>query len=386
MSASFVNEYQQKLYDDLMALSAGDEAFFHKDFFNGGHSYRIFNYRLASYTQFLLPSALESRGIMFKMSGFDRDISLASLPMEKFFNLNENPMTMGLDLSTIVEAESKADGSLISTYVANRGLWLKSKGSIESDQCIGAMGWLQSHQVFYNQLLYLAAAGYTINMEWCSPSNRIVLPYDTSRLIVLNVRRHSDGAYMTMEDLFDEYIGEIDEIEARVADRLTCSDWNAWANQIVPNETGVEGYVIRMESGQRVKIKTPWYMALHHTKDSINSPRRLFEAVIEEATDDMRSLFHDDPQAIALIAEMEEWVDELYNHMVSSVEAYHAENKDLERKEYAIKGQAELKKMYFGLAMQKYLGKEPDYKAFIKSKWKDLGLKDREEVSDEDSD
>ena len=371
-----MNEYQQELYDNLMAVCER-EAFFYKDFFNGGHNFRIFNYRLGSYTDFMIPGALEARGIMFKMAG-SNPFSLASLPMEKFFNLNENPLVMGLDLSTIIEAESKADGSLISTYVSNRRLWLKTKGSIESEQCIHAMSWLQSHQRFEQQLLYLAAAGYTINMEWVSPSNRIVLPYDSSRLIVLNVRRHHDGAYVTMEDLFNEYVGEIDEIEARVCDTLTCSDWDTWVTQIVPNETGVEGYVVRLESGMRVKIKTPWYLALHHTKDSINSPRRLFEAVIEEATDDMRSLFHDDPQAIALIAEMEVWVDELYNHMVDSVEAYYAENKDLERKEYAIKGQAELKKMYFGLAMQKYVGKEPDYKAFIKSKWKDLGLKDRE--------
>ena len=59
----------------------------------------------------------------------------------------------------------------------------------------------------------------------------------------------------------------------------------------------IEGYVIRLASGQRVKIKTAWYLALHHTKDSINSPRRLFEAVLEEATDDMRSLFYDDKLA-----------------------------------------------------------------------------------------
>ncbi len=58
-------------------------------------------------------------------------------------------------------------------------------------------------------------------------------------------------------------------------------------------------------------------------------------------------------------------------------------NKDLSQKEYAIKGQAELTRMYFGLAMNKYTGRSVDYKAFLKKQWKKLGLKDKEEEINE---
>ena len=94
-----------------------------------------------------------------------------------------------------------------------------------------------------------------------------------------------------------------------------------------------------MEDGMRFKVKTEWYLVQHRAKDSINSDRRLFEAVLEEATDDLRTLFHEDPLVIKRIEEMEVKVDDLYNHMVDTVERFYERNKNLERKEYAILGQ-----------------------------------------------
>jgi len=97
---------------------------------------------------------------------------------------------------------------------------------------------------------------------------------------------------------------------------------------------------------------------------------------LEEATDDLRTLFHDDELAIQMIVDMETFVEGKYNHMVDSVERFYERNKHMERKEFAILGQEELNRMYFGLAMQRYVGKDVDYKTFLKGKWKHLGLKD----------
>jgi len=49
------------------------------------------------------------------------------------------------------------------------------------------------------------------------------------------------------------------------------------------------------------------------------------------------------------------------------------------QKDYAILGQEELTRMYFGLAMSKFVGREVNYKDFLKKQWKKLGLTDREE-------
>lgn len=382
-----MNDYQYNLYTALMALVESNEAFYYADFEKDGVYYRIFNYRLASYSDFLVPGALECRGIMFEID-HDGDeahpFRLVSLPMEKFFNLYENPFTMDLDLTTIVSIEDKADGSLISTYIHHDDLMLKTKGSINSDQCIAAMEWLNRPEnlKFKNQLHTLAWRDQTVNMEWTAPDNRIVLGYEESSLRVLNIRDNTTGDYVEY-DLLKMCRNDYDEILAHWTTRFNIKDTVEFVKSI-PDMQNIEGFVVRLASGQRVKIKTTWYLALHHTKNSINSPRRLFEAVLEEATDDMKSLFHDDPLALKQIDEMEKFVEEKYNHMVDTVERFYERNKHLERKDYAILGQKELDKtMYFGLAMNKYVGKSVDYKAFLKSKWKQLGLKDEAKATDE---
>lgn len=368
-----MNPFQKKLYTDLIALTEANEAFYFQDFELDGRTYRIFNYRLASYTDFQLPGAMECRGVMFEVVSVhittDRVVTdpvrLASLPMEKFFNLNENPMTMGLDLSKVKAIEEKVDGSLMSTYLHNDELRLKSKGSISSDQALAAMKWLSRNGPFKEMLIAAAKLDTTVNLEWCSPEHRIVLGYMEPTLKVLNIRDNVNGSYYTLPAVWDQY----------AVKRIESNDPVAFVASI-PAMTDLEGFVVVLESGQRIKIKCEWYLSLHHAKDSVNNPRRLFECILEEGVDDLRSMFSADPLAMKLIDEMQIKVNHLYNEMVKLVEDYYTANKDLSKKDYAIKGQQELPRLYFGLAMNKYVGKAMNYKEFLKGKWKDLGLKD----------
>jgi hypothetical protein len=55
----------------------------------------------------------------------------------------------------------------------------------------------------------------------------------------------------------------------------------------------------------------------------------------------------------------------------------------MERKDFAIKGQAELDKLCFGLVMAKYSGKEVDYKATLIKHRKNFGIKDDPEMGAE---
>lgn len=367
--------FQLLLYAQLLDLTKSNEAFYFQDFYLDDKTYRIFNYRLASYTDFLKPGAIECRGVMYEVNG-EEPVRLASLPMEKFFNLNENPSTIGLDLSTVVDVQEKADGSLMSTYMHNGELRLKSKGSLFSEQAIAAMKWLdRPENKHLKNVLTLASLGMnpaTVNLEWCAPEHRIVLGYVEPTLKLLNMRENETGDYVyNLADYFEkEWLVE----SLQVADPVTFV-------ASIPSMTNIEGYVIRLKSGQRVKIKCDWYLSLHHAKDSVNNPRRLFEAILDEGIDDLRSLFYQDTVAMMIIDLMQEKVDHVYNGMVKAVETFYEENKALDRKSYAIKGQQDetLKNgalSYFGLVMTKYVGKPVDYKAYLKGKWRDLGLKD----------
>lgn len=374
-----MNPYQQSLYNDLLRLTEERKAFYFQDFTLDGSVYRIFNYRLASFTDFMQPSGLECRGIMFEMDG-ENPVRLASLPLKKFFNLNECPMTMNLDLTQVKAITVKADGSLISSYLhwdgAEHILCLKSKGSINSTQAQAAMLWIDQpeQQVLRDEVHKLAVMDYTVNFEWVAPDNRIVLSYAEPRLVVLGVRKIDDGSYISREHLFANM--HFPHLTWAWTELYNTGDNEMFIRDVVPTLTGTEGFVVEMNDGLHFKIKTDWYLALHRLKDSINSPRRLFEAVLDEATDDLRASFHDDEQALKMISDMEEFATGLYNEMVETVETYFEANKELERKEYAIKGQQDLKRMYFGLAMTKYIGREPDYKGYLKKQWKTLGLKD----------
>ena len=385
-----MNQFQTELYTNLINLVNSNEAFYFQTFEADGARYQIFNYRLASYTDFLAPDAMECRGIMFEVDKRDvpdRDVPvrLCALPPEKFFNLNENPMTMDLDLTKIDEILLKADGSLMSSYMhmdssGEAVLKLKSKGSISSEQAIAAMEWLEQpdQAMLYHNVTTAMMLGWTVNLEWCSPIHRIVIGYMKPHLKVLNVRNRGDGSYMTYKELIQNFGAD------NVIERLEVDDPVAFVASIPEMLQDIEGYVVRLKSGQRVKIKTNKYLSLHHAKDSVNNPRRLFECILDEGVDDLRGMFYTDPVAIMMIDQMQSKVDHLYNSMVSEVETFYQANKHLDRKEFALKGQADVTPMYFGLVMNLYVKKDPQYKAFLKKRYKELGFKDEKIVESEE--
>ena len=80
---------QIELFNQLVELVKTNEAFYKQEFKLGNSTYWIFNYRLATYTDFLAPGALWCRGTMFEVTQNGDFMRLASLPMPKFFNLGE---------------------------------------------------------------------------------------------------------------------------------------------------------------------------------------------------------------------------------------------------------------------------------------------------------
>ncbi len=368
-----MNDFQRTLYNDLMAACAAGEAFYYVDQDAMGERFRIFLYRLASYTDFMLPNALECRGHTFRM--FDgQPVALASMPMQKFFNNGENPFVMDLDFSQVVEIQNKMDGSLISTACVDghSAFCLKTKGSFHSEQAKAAEILLYSEE--YEDLLMAlyecVGNGWTVNMEYVSPTNRIVLGYEKPALVVLNVRNNENGEYIELKDtpIPEKYWVDSLPIPA---------DVQTFVKSVYESQDHIEGFIFKFRDGKWVKVKTDKYCALHKTKDSISSPRRLFEACVNEGADDLRGMLRDDPVAIQQINHMEWKVAKIYNHLHKSVHDFYNANRGLDRKSYAILGQKQLSDDgTFGLAMNLYVGKEIDIKAFMIKHYKDYGITD----------
>jgi hypothetical protein len=408
--------YATELYTGLCKLVASNNAFYYKEFNVDSRVYRIFNYRMASYTDFTQEYALECRGIMFDITDYkttgptggpDRDagtVVLKCLPMEKFFNLYENPFTTGLDLTKVTKIYEKADGSLISTYIHNNDLRLKSKASTISVQCIDAMKWLDENSVLKNDIYNIAKSGKTVNMEWCSLDNRVVIAYEEPVLKILNIRDHETGLYV------DEYTEKMKCYRVASIDPGTGPE--AFINSIPDMKDDIEGFVIylspkgpvpgsiapggpvpgsiapggpvpgqdplRGPTGieQKVKVKTKAYLARHTAISNVRNPRTLYNLILEEVIDDTRAKFHDDPSIIRQIDEMQIKVDKLFNECATVVEKFHHDNSKLSRKDYAVKAKKDLSDQNFPLAMKRYTNESVDYKEYFKCKWREFGILD----------
>lgn len=374
-------------FNDLMSLVANDESFFFKDFTFEGKKYRIFNYHLASWTSFQTKGALNARGIMFDVSD-EANPMLVSLPPEKFFNYEEG----GVDhtLGRIGDKMVKMDGSLISTYEHMGKLYLKSKGSLFSSQALDAMKLLDKMGKFKSELHAFVKEGFTVNLEYTSPENRIVIPYQKEELTVLSARSHETGENFFATKLKNMLVNRYDEVAKYLVHfeslHLNTINQDEFVRLVRDEQMG-EGYVVEIVLDEKTsyltKIKNIKYIALHQTKDSVNSPKRLFEAIINEASDDLRAMFADDAYVLEKIAKMERHVQPIFNHIIKTVDDFYAQNATLVRKDYAIKAQKEHPEI-MGLLMNAYLQKVNNYKEYaLKHRKEVFGITDEEPVVDE---
>lgn len=352
------------LYRQLMKLCEENTNFIYKDHISiNGTKFRIFNYIIASYTDWLKPGALECRGIMFLMED-DKPVKIASRPMQKFFNYKENPFTMDLDLSNVRLEMSKLDGSLISSFLDGERVYLKSKGSLSSDQAFTSTSMLYMPQ--YADLLEVitefANQDYTVNMEYTSPYNRIVVGYENPHLTILNVRHNVTGEYIPYSELYAnatirKYLVQGEAIAT------DANEMQGYIDELVKQE-GIEGSVFVTEDGLWFKLKTDWYKRLHFTKDSVNNNRRLFEVISNNEGDDLRAMFADDPVALDKIQAFENVYIRALELRYYTVTSINQQLQGLDRKAYALQAQVLLKQhglpQLFPIVMRMYIGMDTD--------------------------
>lgn len=355
-----------KLYQNLIDLTKNNEAFYYVDHQLDDQTYRTFSYRLASYTDFEADGAYEARGIMLNITEPSWP-KIASRPMEKFWNIEElENRGFVFNPDDIERLENKRDGSLISTFLHSGQVRLKSKTSLTSIQAKDAYEYYlnrcETDEEFKNDIEFWVNSRYTVNFEWTSPYNRIVIGYANPELKILNVRHNETGLYLS----FDKHEKYSDSL---FSNSVLADDFDS--------REDIEGVVIILNDGTRIKKKTEKYKQKHKAKDKIMNDRGLFEAVIDGVTDDIKSIFSDSDFIVKRIEEFENKFIPMYNHFVNTVERFHAENKHFDRKEYAIKAKNETDDIAFPMIMNLYIGRDNDYQERYKKAWKSLGVLDK---------
>lgn len=257
-----------------------------------GYDISVFNYRYATYEDFINFGGFELRGLTFVSDG---NVWKPFPLLEKFFNLNENESTL-LDKvkdSKIKSVCEKADGSIISFIKLPNGRVLaKSKTSFDSDQAKLAQSLFDSNKDVNQFVNSLLNEGLNPIFELVSPKNRIVVDYKTTELILLAVR-----------DIEGNYIG-LDNFDFKKTQKF-----NYNLDELLNLRTKLEqteGWIVEFESGLKIKLKTEWYINLHHIlTDYSKREDYLIDMILEEKLDDIISNLEVGSESYNYIKEVE---------------------------------------------------------------------------------
>lgn len=255
-----------------------------------GFDISLFNYRLASNSDFERKFAKELRGLCFVFNT-DGTLYRRFILMDKFFNLNQVKETSFDVIKNyqIKSIKNKEDGSL-ATFIKlpNGKVVAKSKMGFDNDQAKAIDSIYKSNteiQDFVNTCLELEIIPI---FEYVSPYNRIVLKYNSDELILLKLRCNLSGKYISLSSLPNRFS------TVKVAkDEIGFSNLEELVDDIT-NQVDKEGVVVHCKNDDGedflFKVKTKWYIALHslYTQD-LNRENILIDYILNEKVDDILS-------------------------------------------------------------------------------------------------
>ena len=272
------------------------------------------------------PVVQSARGTILDESDNWRVISR---PFDKFFNHGEG-LAATIDWSTARVLE-KLDGSLCCLYFYDGEWRVQTSGTPDAAGAVGGLNlsfgdlfW----QVFREMGLSLppilksnAQHEHTFMFELMTPYNRVVVRHRERRLALIGVRHRETG----QERDIDEF-GRIYPV-VRSFPLRTMADVQATLVNMPPLEQ--EGYVVVDGAFNRVKVKSPAYVALHHMTDGFG-PRRIAEIIRRGETSE-------------LLAHYPEWktdfdaIQTKYNALLAEIESSYERLKNIpEQKAFAL--------------------------------------------------
>lgn len=236
-------------------------------------------YNISNEKSFTTKEEKEARGI-----SFDKEGTIIARPLHKFFNLaeREEVQPKNLDFSKIVGVYDKMDGSMITTGFMDTEFFCKSKKSFKSDVAVSAEAHCKSNQKYFDFAQYCSLAMLTPIFEFTSPNHRIVLRYEADNMTILHIRDMVTGEYLMPWEIAK--IAQKFEIPYNKPVFGSEIDMAGLVSSLNTVE-GIEGYVVQFQNGEMFKIKSKWYMDLHHVV-TFKRQRDIAKMVIDETIDD----------------------------------------------------------------------------------------------------
>lgn len=327
-----------------------------------GHSFTIVSYMIGNSDLWKIPMTLECRGHTYNtLTG-----ECVCAPFSKFFNVNEREDTQRDEIQNLVmECQEKRDGSMILPVLVNDEVLFKTKKTFFSDVAnLTNKVCPDNVKAFCKRLL---KAGVTPIFEFNHPDCRIVLDYGSEpQFTLLAIRNFETGQFYS----YDETLNIIHNLDYDISlvERYNKS-WDEIISD-VNNFTDIEGYVLLLSDGRRVKIKTKWYLELHRTMTELRV-RDVAEMVADETVDDCKSLLSSQGKDLKPIENIDKQVTEQISEIRARVEYLVSQYSGQDFKSIAIDLKSKNEPV-FGLVMYAVRGKEPDYVDY----WKNNFLKE----------
>ena len=301
-----------------------------------GFNISIFNYRLAMPTIFSEPiagnkdiTAHELRGLTFV---FNTDGSLYShyLLMDKFFNLNQSECSTYalMKNETIKEITYKEDGSILSFIkLPNGRIIAKTKASFEAHQAERAQQFHDENEAIKVLVKWCLDNNIVPIFEFVSPSNRVVLEYTKTDLVLIKLRSNLTGEYIDINSLPSDIKSGVSLVQT--FDGLTLDELIGKCE----TDKGYEGFVVTFSSGKMIKLKLKDYCELHnlHT-EQLHREDSIIYLIINEQIDDIICQLSETDERRFMIYDIIDLVNNHTNRLHSSItellKSYNGDKKD----------------------------------------------------------
>ena len=254
-----------------------------------GYNISIFNYRLAQPANFDHPvegnttlKAHELRGLTFV---FNKDGSLYNkyLMLDKFWNMNQSPCSMYSIVKEykIKSIYNKEDGSIASfIQLPNGRVLARSKTSFISNQAIEIQKIYDRWPNIKSFVDFCLKGDIVPVFEYVAPTNRIVVPYANTDLILLRMRDNKTGKYLDLTN----YVDKLEGITVAPSSNHSLDELIELKDVV----EGKEGWIVQFENGKMIKIKTQFYCDLHGLfTQELNRENTLISLIIDEKIDDI---------------------------------------------------------------------------------------------------
>lgn len=256
------------------------------------NGFYLFKYNMIA-SDFSLREVQDARGSIFAKSANGQWFYVCR-PFDKFFNYGE-AFAATIDWASAFCSE-KVDGSIMKVWFYNSVWHLSTNGTVDAFTAgVNDSGSKTFGQIFERVLgmsiqdfgdSYLNS-DYTYIFELTSPETRVVIPYDDG-IYLLAIRNNVTGEYAPWN--FTSMPASVSYPKV-----FNLNSLDDVLKVVLVMSKDEEGIVVADKFGNRVKVKSPEYLAAHHLRGNVAlNPEKVIKMLQNASLDDYMAYFNDE--------------------------------------------------------------------------------------------